>query len=743
MLRKKRLFRVFLLELLVMALIPLVILTGYIQGSVLKSFGEKVNELQKNYFLTAGYSIEDALEKAFDVAVYITEDSRVQDYLIAQNRGKTTSVDYVLNEYEIRKQLKTFIETNSDIASIYIYNDTMGQLLNSGGGSAKISDFYDTEWLEECSNLYENQSIAILPERETRTEEYSYLVGDFPAVISVAVPIIIKKDINCKALIMVNIRKDMLLDIETDEEYSYILYDDQNNVITSFFNGTEDEQLSEEIVSKYPYGHSDSNMITEETTQKYVSYYEELSQFHVTFSVYTSELQLQNSVNNMKYFVLLILICSVLLCIFMAYRLAVKYCVPIITISQGLKEYMPDNGDSDRLKNIIEAASSFFERQHELEQESVTSLDTVFQPLISENKTDDARYFCIVASIDGYLDFMVTKKLEEINSLKKQFIHKAAEKFPESVIRCKSFVFVNDKLIFVYQCRADITKAEIRNIAEDIVRIHDFGIQVSLGIGGVYDTSKDLFQSYMEADEAVKYRLVLGKGCIAEYEKLISGRKRYKADIPQMSQLSLESGAEQMCLPVKKYFEELKPKIIVDGNAVLEYVMPMISDLSYFLSVNNISINDLMEQEEPVYLTILKMDTFDEIYDYICKIYNAVFCLFKNRESGNEYMSRINSIIKAEYSNPQLDIGLVAESIGISYSYICKIVKEETQHSFTIVLNQYRIQMAKKLLLNTNKPIKEIAEAVGYVNEQSFTRYFKKFEDMTPGRYRKIYTLQK
>jgi len=86
---------------------------------------------------------------------------------------------------------------------------------------------------------------------------------------------------------------------------------------------------------------------------------------------------------------------------------------------------------------------------------------------------------------------------------------------------------------------------------------------------------------------------------------------------------------------------------------------------------------------------------------------------------------------------------MAAEKIGISYSYICKIVKESKQSSFTILLNHYRIETSKKLLLTTNHSIKQIAEEVGYINDQSYSRYFKKFENMTPGKYRTLNLLNK
>ncbi len=52
-------------------------------------------------------------------------------------------------------------------------------------------------------------------------------------------------------------------------------------------------------------------------------------------------------------------------------------------------------------------------------------------------------------------------------------------------------------------------------------------------------------------------------------------------------------------------------------------------------------------------------------------------------------------------------------------------------------INTMRIKEAKKLLCSTSDTLPEIAAKVGYNNEQSLTRYFKKFENCSPGEYRK------
>ncbi|MEG0110359.1 MAG: helix-turn-helix transcriptional regulator, partial [Oscillospiraceae bacterium] len=50
-----------------------------------------------------------------------------------------------------------------------------------------------------------------------------------------------------------------------------------------------------------------------------------------------------------------------------------------------------------------------------------------------------------------------------------------------------------------------------------------------------------------------------------------------------------------------------------------------------------------------------------------------------------------------------------------------------------------RMERAKKLLAETNIPLKELGYETGYYNVSSFIRRFKQTQGLTPGDYRRLY----
>ncbi len=79
----------------------------------------------------------------------------------------------------------------------------------------------------------------------------------------------------------------------------------------------------------------------------------------------------------------------------------------------------------------------------------------------------------------------------------------------------------------------------------------------------------------------------------------------------------------------------------------------------------------------------------------------------------------------------------LAELTCMSYSKFRKIFREYTGFAPSQYIQEVRINMAKEMLTNTSKSIKEIAFELGYENKDYFFTVFRKVTGMTPVNYRK------
>lgn len=94
------------------------------------------------------------------------------------------------------------------------------------------------------------------------------------------------------------------------------------------------------------------------------------------------------------------------------------------------------------------------------------------------------------------------------------------------------------------------------------------------------------------------------------------------------------------------------------------------------------------------------------------------------------------SFIESHFSNHELKLEDVAKYIDRNPSYLSHLLISKTGRSFTEILSGIRMKEAKRYLLETNKPVKEISHIVGYHNPNYFSRTFKEIIGITPREFR-------
>ncbi len=99
---------------------------------------------------------------------------------------------------------------------------------------------------------------------------------------------------------------------------------------------------------------------------------------------------------------------------------------------------------------------------------------------------------------------------------------------------------------------------------------------------------------------------------------------------------------------------------------------------------------------------------------------------------------KIQSLLDREkiYQEPAYSRTDLAQECGASESVISRIINVHFQKSFPQLMNEYRIEDAKRLLLETNASVKVISGEVGFNSLPSFNRAFKETTDMSPTEYK-------
>ena len=103
----------------------------------------------------------------------------------------------------------------------------------------------------------------------------------------------------------------------------------------------------------------------------------------------------------------------------------------------------------------------------------------------------------------------------------------------------------------------------------------------------------------------------------------------------------------------------------------------------------------------------------------------------------NNYVEAARDYILANYVDPDCTPAAVAAYVKIDRTYLYKLFKKETGVSVGEYIIKYRIERACLMLKRSELSVKNIAIAVGFMDQLYFSRVFKKYMNTSPSNYRK------
>lgn len=111
--------------------------------------------------------------------------------------------------------------------------------------------------------------------------------------------------------------------------------------------------------------------------------------------------------------------------------------------------------------------------------------------------------------------------------------------------------------------------------------------------------------------------------------------------------------------------------------------------------------------------------------------------------AGDQTVERVLCYISENYSDPALSVEKICQIFSRSRSNLFTLIKEKTNEGLLYHINKTRIEAAKALLAHSRADVNVIGQQVGYISIQTFLRVFKKYEGVTPGKYRELVQQQK
>jgi AraC family transcriptional regulator of arabinose operon len=130
--------------------------------------------------------------------------------------------------------------------------------------------------------------------------------------------------------------------------------------------------------------------------------------------------------------------------------------------------------------------------------------------------------------------------------------------------------------------------------------------------------------------------------------------------------------------------------------------------------------------------------TDEEILEMFLHIFNQHHHAVEKRTSNADIYLNFSVQYIKNHIHAEIKINDLANTIGISSTYLLEIFKNKLGVSPKQYLNNLRLTTAKKMLSETDMSVTQIARSVGYDDVLTFSRFFKSHEKQAPSTYRNI-----
>jgi two-component system, response regulator YesN len=106
----------------------------------------------------------------------------------------------------------------------------------------------------------------------------------------------------------------------------------------------------------------------------------------------------------------------------------------------------------------------------------------------------------------------------------------------------------------------------------------------------------------------------------------------------------------------------------------------------------------------------------------------------------DEHIQKAFEILHKHFSHPDFTVKKWAKELNITVPYLSKLLRDNTGNAAFWHLCDKRLRHAQKLLAETDRLILDIAMAVGFADNNYFSRIFKKKTHLSPTKWRETYT---
>jgi len=288
--------------------------------------------------------------------------------------------------------------------------------------------------------------------------------------------------------------------------------------------------------------------------------------------------------------------------------------------------------------------------------------------------------------------------------------------------------------------------AKLSSLFENMIEFleKNFKIYVSVGISGEVLGIINLKFAYEQAEKVLGLKFVKPNMKIFKFSELSQDITSEKEFLPKdIENRIINSVKEGKVEGIYEVFENIRSHITAANSPHMAKMILIYLYGLYYQLLNSIP-NTVGEKQKPepekVMRLIIDEKNPKKVLQALQEDYRilAESVIVNKQKMGNDLISNILEYIHQQYSSSEISLSTIADKFNITPQYLSAIFKEKTGQNISDYIQNLRMNRAKELLLSTDYPVSQIAKMIGYTEVSGFTKAFKKFEGVSPNKFREL-----
>lgn len=739
--------------------VPVFTLSQVQSNHILHSFEDEEHGLSVENLEMVKSNNESLLRSITSKTITISEDGLIAAIGGIGSYGTLISTaDNQIAALQAQNFLTISMYDTPEIASIYLYKDGADYLVTAPAGVWRMDGFFDTDWQDDYQQ-FQNSRVVCYP-RKCRTDSGSKATTDVVTFFYKLSPLSNQVD----GVLMVNIYQsaiDSAINRYGGGQSGRVSIVDENGTVVSSPQSRDFQtDISKTDVFRRIKAGPASGYITEKLKGGSHIYTYVKSDYNNW--VYIKDQPLDSLIARSKslagFWVMIsnaVLLAGLLLTVLVIYK-------TYAPIRRFVRELIRSAGKSDTEDEYTLLTRTFqtMREQQALLHDQLSSqskareemfLADVLRGNIDQYKNDipeslriDGHMFQVtLLSIDGDMQGFTSEEWSYLRLSLRKLVEKEIERCAPDGVTAYALLYEKTEVAVLVNLhdRSGAAQQTLVEIVGGLCRAvtRKLDVSVSAGIGGIHEGIEKVSVSVAEAQKALGRRMFEGDGHVHLWQPGADGPRRFffPYDTAERIRLLLPEGnIGAVNAEIDRLVARMRGMPWLQAENVYSVFNQLAGAAIKRMIDNRTNLSDLPPEVGGIYADLAAATTIDRAGEVLKAFYRNICAYDQNERNKQTYFNRIAQYFKANYQH-DINFEAVAEEVGISYSYLRKLIKDATDKTALEYLTEIRIDEARRLLLATDLTLREIAERVGFSNIQSFHRFFKKQLGVTAGEFRK------